>query len=104
MSSPRDPAPDLSLERLGDRAGSRRAPVSETAQVRLLEESTSQVTRFSVAYQALIDAAFTAPGAAEWLSGLGRWVAALVAGKDAARTQTKGGDAIRAADPEAGRF
>jgi hypothetical protein len=104
MSLPRDRGHDLSLERLGDRDGSRRARLGEAAQVRTLEGSARSVERFSSAYQALIDAVFTAPGATEWLNGLGRRVAAILAGQDAARPHAVACDAIRAADPGRGRF
>jgi hypothetical protein len=55
------------------------------------------------AYQALIDAVFTAPGAAEWLARLRRRVAAILAVQDAARRQAVACDAIRAAEPGPGR-
>jgi hypothetical protein len=79
MSSPRDRKPDLSLERLGDRDGLRRAHLGEAAHVRTMEGAARSVERFSAAYEARIDAAFGGPGAAQWLSGLRRRVAALVA-------------------------
>jgi hypothetical protein len=103
MASSHEPGRDLRLERLGDRDGSRRAHLDEAAQVRTLDGPARSVERFSAAYQALIDAVFTAPGAAQWLAGLGRRVAALVAGKDGARPHTMPSDAIRAADPGPGR-
>jgi hypothetical protein len=104
MSLPRDRGQDLSLERLGDRDGVRRAHLGEAAQVRTLEGSVRSVERFSAAYQALIDAVFAAPGAAEWLNELGRRVAAILGDQDAARHHTVACDAIRAADPGRGRF
>jgi hypothetical protein len=104
MSSPRDRERDLSLERLGDRDGTRRAHLGEAAQVRLLDGAESRVGRFSAAYQALIDAVFTAPGAAEWLSGLRQRVAALLGGPDTPRHPTTSSDAIRPADPDPRRF
>jgi hypothetical protein len=104
MSSPRDRGPDLSLEQLGDRDGLRRAHLGPAAQVRSLERAASSIGGFSAAYQALIDAVFTAPGATEWLNGLGRRVAAILAGQDAARHHAVACDAIRAADPGIGRF
>ena len=99
MSLPRDRVPDLSLERLGDRDGVRRGHFGEAAQVRTLEKAASSVGRFSAAYQALIDAVFTAPGATEWLNGMWRRVAAILAERDAARPQAAASDAIRAAEP-----
>jgi hypothetical protein len=104
MSLPRDRSHDLSLERLGDRDGSRRAHLGEAAQIRTLERSARSVEKFSAAYQALIDAVFTAPGATEWLNGLGRRVAAILAGPDASRDHVVTCDAIRAADPGSWRL
>lgn len=83
MSSPRDPGRDLDLERLDDRDGLQRAYLGEVSQVRTLEGPTSKVGQFSAAYQALIDAVFTAPGATEWLNRLRQRVAAFLAGKGA---------------------
>ena len=99
MSSPRDRVPDLSLEPLNDRDGMRRGHFGEAAQVRTLEEAASSVGRFSAAYQALIDAVFTAPGATQWLNGMRKRVAAILAERDAARPQAAASDAIRAAEP-----
>jgi hypothetical protein len=96
MSSPHDRVPDLSLERLDDRDGVRRSPVGEAAQVRIMDRAASSAGRFSAAYQALIDAVFTAPGAAEWLHGMWKRVTAILAERDAARPQTAASDAIRA--------
>ena len=104
MSSPRDRGPDLSLEQLGDREGLRRAHLGPAAQVRSLEGAASRIGGFSVAYQALIDAVFTAPGATEWLNGLRQRVVAILAGQDAARHPAVPCDAIRAADPRPGRY
>ena len=104
MTSPRDAGRDLSLERLGDRDGLRRAHLGEAAQVRTLEGSASRAGEFSAAYQALIDAVFTAPGAAEWLAGLGRRVAAILAAQETARHPAVARDAIRPADPGPGRY
>ena len=103
MSSPRDRDRDLRLERLSDRDGRRPAPVSEVAQVRSLSGSAGSVRESLGAYQALIDAVFTAPGAAEWLAGLRRRVAALLGSEDAAPRRAVTSDAIRAADPGPGR-
>ncbi|HTU22854.1 MAG TPA: hypothetical protein VMG10_32745 [Gemmataceae bacterium] len=104
MGLPRDRIPDLSLEQLGDRDGPRRAPFGETAQIRILEETARSVERSSAAYQALIDAVFTAPGATEWLNGIWKRVTALLADRDAARHDaarhdTVASDAIRPAEP-----
>jgi hypothetical protein len=104
MSTPRDRGHDLSLEQLGDRDGLRRAQLGEAAQVRSLDGAASSMGGFSAAYQALIDAVFTAPGATEWLNGLRQRVAAILGGQDAARHPVVPGDAIRAADPRPGRY
>jgi hypothetical protein len=103
MSSPRYPGRDLRLEPLSDRDGLRPAPLGEAAQVRSLQGPAGSVRDFQAAYQALIDAVFTAPGAAEWLAGLRRKVAALLASQDPARRPAVPCDAIRAADPGPGR-
>ena len=103
MSLPRDRGPDLSLEQLGGRDGLRRAHLGEAAQVRTLEGSARTVQRFSAAYQALIDAVFTAPGASEWLNGMRKRVAAILGSQDGARHHAVASDAIRAADPGMGR-
>ena len=104
MSSPRYPVHDLRLERLGDRDGLRRGHLGEAAQVRLQERPASSAERFSAAYQALIDAVFTAPGATQWLNGLRQRVADLLGGQKESRHQAVASDAIRAADPGLGRF
>jgi hypothetical protein len=104
MSSPRDSSRDLRLERLGDRDGLRRAHLGEAALVRSLEGPASRVGQFSAAYQALIDAVFTAPGATEWLNGLRQRVAAILAGQDATRPHAVACDAIRPADLGPGGF
>jgi hypothetical protein len=104
MYAPRDRGRDLSLEPLADRDGLHRVYLGQAAQVRSLERPASNVGGFSAAYQALIDAVFTAPGAAEWLAGLGRRVAAILAGPDAARHPEVPHDAIRSADPGTGRY
>ena len=103
MSSPRYPGRDLRLERLSDRDGLRPAHFGEAAQVRSLLGPAGSVREFLAAYQALIDAVFTAPGAADWLAGLRRKVAAILASEDAARRPTVACDAIRAAGPGPGR-
>lgn len=104
MSSPRDRVPDLSLEPLDGRGGMRRSYVGENAQVRTVEREASSAGRFSAAYQALIDAVFTAPGAAEWMNGMWKRVTAMFAERDAARPPAESCDAIRAADPGSGRL
>ena len=103
MSSPRYPGRDLRLERLSDRAGLRPAPFGEAAQVRSLPGPAGTVRESLAAYQALIDAVFTAPGAAEWLAGLRRRVAALLAAQGTAGRPAAACDAIRAAGPGPGR-
>ena len=103
MSLPHDRVPDLSLERLGDRDGARRGHVGEAAHVRTLEKAGTSAGRFSAAYQALIDAVFTAPGATEWLNGMWKRVTTILAERDAARSHAVAPDAIRAADPGPGR-
>jgi hypothetical protein len=104
MSLPGDRVPDLSLEQLGDRDGKRRSHFGDAAQVRILEKAAHSVGGFSAAYQALIDAVFTAPGASEWLNGMWKRVTAILAERDAARPPAAPGDAIRAADPGTGRL
>jgi hypothetical protein len=104
MSLPRDRIPDLSLESLGDRDRVRRGHFGDAAQVRTLENDASRVERFSAAYQALIDALFTSPGATQWLNGMWKRVAAILAERDAARTHTVACDAIRAADRGPGQL
>jgi hypothetical protein len=104
MSLPGDRVPDLSLEPLDDRDGVRRGHYGEAAQVRILEKAAHSVGRFSAAYQALIDAVFTAPGATEWLNGMWKRVTTIFAEREAARPQAAARDAIRAADPGPDRF
>jgi hypothetical protein len=104
MSLPGDRGRDLSLEPLGDRDGTRRAHVGEAAQVRTLQGAARSVERFSAAHQALVDAAFTAPGATEWLNGMWKRVAALLADRGTARHHAAASDAIRAENPGPGRF
>jgi hypothetical protein len=88
---------------LSDRDGLRPAHLGEAAQVRSLLGPAGSVRDFRAAYQALIDAVFTAPGAAEWLAGLRRKVAALLASQDGAPPPAVACDAIRVADPGPGR-
>ena len=104
MSSPRDRVPDLSLEPLDGRDGVRRRHVGEAAQIRTLERAASHVGGFSAAYQALIDAVFTAPGATEWLNGMWKKVTTILAEREASRPQAAASDAIRAADQGPGRL
>jgi hypothetical protein len=101
MSSPRDPDSDLSLERLGDRNSLRLPPLGETALV--LQTSTPADTRedLQAALEALNNAAFTAPGAAEWLAALRRAVAALL-GENKAPRRPAAHTAVRPADPGRG--
>lgn len=99
MSSPRDPDRDLSLERLGDRDGQRPRHYSEAAHVGAPVPAASKKDT-QAAYQALIDAVFTAKGVGEWLHGLRRKVAALVADKESASRSTVSSDAIRLSDPD----
>jgi hypothetical protein len=94
MSSPRDR--DLRLERLGDRDGLRRAHLGEAALVASSVAGADSAWELRATYAALIDAVFTAPGAAEWLSGLQQAIAAMFADKDAASAAH---DAIRKASP-----
>jgi hypothetical protein len=103
MSSPRDRDRDLRLERLSDRDGWRPAPPSEVAQVRSLSGAAGSAREYQGIYQALIDAVFTAPGAAQWLAGLRRKVAELLGSEDTAPRPAVASDAIRAAEPGSGR-
>jgi hypothetical protein len=99
MTTPREPGRDLRLERLGDRDGLRPAHLGDSSVSSPLSPGGS-AREFLAAYQALIDAVFTAPGAAEWLLGLRLRVAALVAGKDVTPRAVASSDAIRAAGPD----
>jgi hypothetical protein len=103
MSSPRDPANDLSLERLGDRDRLRPAHLGEFALVAPALAPAHSRAAFQAAREALVDAAFAAPGAAEWLAELRRAVAALLAGKDKAPPHPVPRDAVRQAQPGEGR-
>jgi hypothetical protein len=95
MSLPRDPGRDLRLERLGNRDGLRPAHLGESALVSSGLTPASSAREHLAAYQALIDAVFTAPGAAEWLLGLRRALAARGAAKDAALRDWRARDATR---------
>jgi hypothetical protein len=103
MSAPRNPDRDLRLERLGDRDGLRPAPLGEAAHVGAPLGHSGGRREFSAAYQALIDAVFTAPGASEWLFGLRLAVATMVAPRGETPRNPVAPGAIRAADPGAGR-
>jgi hypothetical protein len=81
MPSPRDPRRNPRLERLGDAL--RRAHLGESARL-ASHEAGAASQDYRAAYQALIDAVFTAPGAAEWLRGLRRAMAARRAAEDEA--------------------
>jgi hypothetical protein len=94
MSSPRDPGRHLRLERLGD--GLRPAHLGEAARV---ASPLAGATNTRAAYEALIDAVFTAAGAAEWLFGLRRAMAASLAGEEAPPRVPVARDAIRKANP-----
>jgi hypothetical protein len=72
------PDRDLRLERLGGRGG-HRPPYGGVAHVGAPLASAAQTRRSWATREALIDAVFTAPGAAQWLRALQGKVAALVA-------------------------
>ncbi len=97
MSSPRDR--DLRLERLGDRNGRRPDHLGEAAHVGSPLAGASERRELQAAYEALIDAVFTAPGAPEWLAGLRQAMAALLAGQGSARHIPAARDAIRTTGP-----
>ena len=103
MSSPRYPGRDLRLERFGERDGLRPAHLGEAAQAASPLAPSSSAREFLATYQALIDAVFTAPGAAEWLCGLRLAVAAMLADKEAAPRDPAARTAIRAAGPRPGQ-
>jgi hypothetical protein len=94
MSSPRDPGRDLRLERLG--AGLRPAHLGEAAKV---ASPQAGATSTRAAYEALIDAVFSAAGAAEWLFGLRRAMAASLAGEEPPPRVPVTSDAIRKGKP-----
>jgi hypothetical protein len=91
MSSPRD----LRLERFDDRDGRRHPHLGKVAVVGSALAGSSSTRTSRAAYEALIDAVFTAPGASAWLSGLRRAVAAMLADKDSAARVPASSDAIR---------
>ena len=99
MSMPRDPGRDLRLERLDDRDGLRPAHLCEAGQVASSLAGASNTWELRAVYEALIDAVFSAPGAAEWLLGLRRTIAAKLAAKDAAPQSPVASDAICKAGP-----
>lgn len=98
MPAPRDPNRDLSLERLDDRDGKRPAHLGEAAHVGSSLAGASRGWEFRAVYEALIDAVFTAPGAAEWLFGLRR----AMAEKENAPRGRVASDAIQKAGPAKG--
>lgn len=99
MTSSREPDSDLNLEALGSRSGRRPTPLDEKALIRQLPgEQSFQQKDFRTAYEALIDAVFTAPGAVEWLAGLRRVVAAMLGSKTEVDAPTVQTDAIRTAE------
>ena len=102
MSSSGDHGPDLSLEGLGRRDGRRPPPLGETALVAQATASPGSQRDFQAAYEALINAVFTAPGALEWLAGLRRAVAAMIADKNKAPRPPVPRDAIRQPGPGLG--
>jgi hypothetical protein len=93
MSEPRD----LRLERLTDRDALRSGHLGEIGHVCLPVEGSSGTRMSQAAYEALIDAVFTAPGAAEWLAGLRRAVVAMLAGKNSPSPSSASQGAIRKA-------
>jgi hypothetical protein len=99
MSSPRD----LRLERLTDRDGLRFAHLGEIGHVGSPVAGCSSTWTSQAAYEALIDAVFTAPGAVEWLAGLRRAVAAMLAGNNSASPVSASQDAICKAPVSSGR-
>jgi hypothetical protein len=102
MSSPDNPDRDLRLERLGDRDGRRHAHLGVPALVGSPLAGASSTREYLAAYQALIDAVFTAPGAVEWLLGLRRRFGADSV-KEVVLHQRAASDAIRPANPGPGR-
>src|SRR5438067_1961703 len=102
MSSPGDRVPDLGLERLGERGGPRPAPLGEAALVSQALGPVQSQRDLQAAYEALVDAVFTAAGAVEWLAGLRRTVAAMLAGEKKGARHPVPHDAIREAGPGLG--
>jgi hypothetical protein len=91
MSEPRD----LRLERLDARDGRRHPYLGEAAVVGSARAGAGSTRTSLAAYEALIDAVFTAPGASAWLSSLRRAITAMLAEKDSAVRASS--DAIRTA-------
>ncbi len=105
MSFPRRPDRDLRLERLDDRDNLHRAHLGDAAQIASSLAGAVDLREVLAAYEKLIDAVFTAPGAAEWLHGLRLRVAKLLADIDAARRAPRlpvASDAIQPAPPGLG--
>jgi hypothetical protein len=101
MSPDRFPGRDLRLEKLSDRDGMRPAPLGEIGHVASPFAPVVSFRELQAAYETLIDVVFTAPGAAEWLSGMKLAMAALFAAKDKARQAMR--EAIKPADAGPGR-
>ncbi len=103
MAGPGDPNRDLRLERLSDRDGRRPAHLNETALVGAPLAQTGSTREYQAAYQALIDAVFTAPGVVEWLLGLQRAFGPGSNRRNAFRSEQVASDAIQNAEPGPGR-
>jgi hypothetical protein len=105
MSSSRFPERDLRLEALQARNAACGRPLGEIAQTAspfaLVDGLSSAAAR--AAREALIDAVFCAPGAAEWLRALRLAVAELLADKEPAPVVSVSREAIRTADANPGR-
>ena len=95
MSSPRD----LRLERLNQKDGWRNPYLGEVAQVGAPVAGSTSASAVRAAYEALIDAVFTAPGAREWLSGLQRAWGAFLADNNSVTPDSVSTDAIRTGSP-----
>jgi hypothetical protein len=98
MLSPRDRGRDLRLRQLDDRDGLRPAHLGAAARIASPLAGASRMWDLA-AYEALIDAVFTAPGVSEWLSGLRRAMAAMRADKDSASCVPAASEALRTAGP-----
>jgi hypothetical protein len=96
MSPDRFPGRDLRLERLSERDG---VPSANYGEIAHTGSHSTGANQFQATYEALIDAVFLAPGAAEWLRALGVAVAAMVARKETPPHEPVAKDAIRLADP-----
>jgi hypothetical protein len=65
--------------------------------------ATAFPTNYAAAYEALIDAVFTAPGAAEWLFGLRLAISTRFSNKESAPRTSVASDAIQTApQPDGG--